>query len=98
DYYTSLYAADVISDWFMEDATDVKLREASLRWDVPTNLLEPARLGVLDRLSLFVIGRNLLTFSDYKGFDPEMGSPMERIDSFDYPQYRTVTAGVELRF
>jgi len=98
DYYTSLYAANVINDWFMEDATYVKLREASLRWDVPTSLLEAARMGALDRLSLFVIGRNLLTFSDYKGFDPEIGSPLERIDSFDYPQYRTVTAGVELRF
>lgn len=98
DYYTALYGANVINDWFIEDATYVKLREASLRWDVPTTLLESARLGVIDGLSVFLIGRNLLTFSDYKGFDPEIGTPLERIDSFDYPQYRTVTAGVELRF
>lgn len=98
DYYTALYGANVINDWFIEDATYLKLREASLRWQVPTSLLDSARLGVIDGLSVFLIGRNLLTFSDYKGFDPEIGTPLERIDSFDYPQYRTVTAGVELRF
>ncbi|NLG63792.1 MAG: SusC/RagA family TonB-linked outer membrane protein [Candidatus Cloacimonetes bacterium] len=98
DYYTALYAANVINDWFIEDATYVKLREASLRWTVPSSLLESVRLGRIDGLSMFLIGRNLLTFSDYKGFDPEIGTPIARIDSFDYPQYRTVTAGVEIRF
>ena len=51
-----------------------------------------------DGMSLFLVGRNLVTWTDYKGFDPEIGTPIERIDSFDYPQFRTVTAGVELRF
>ncbi len=98
DYYTELYAANLINDWFIEDATYLKLREASLRWEVPANLLDSVRFGALDGLSVFVIGRNLLTWTDYKGFDPEIGTPIERIDSFDYPQFRTVTAGVELRF
>ncbi len=98
DYYFALYAANQINDWFIEDASYLKLRELSVRWEVPTTLLESARLGMVDGMSLFLVGRNLVTWTDYKGFDPEIGTPIERIDSFDYPQFRTVTAGVELRF
>jgi hypothetical protein len=36
DYYdTSLYAGNLINEWFVEDASFVKLRELSLRWRVP---------------------------------------------------------------
>ncbi|HSH45062.1 MAG TPA: TonB-dependent receptor, partial [Longimicrobiales bacterium] len=98
DYFSELYAGNLINDWFIEDATYLKLREASLRWRVPADLLETARLSAVDGMTLFLVGRNLLTFTDYKGFDPEIGTPISRIDSFDYPQYRTVTAGVEISF
>ena len=98
DYYAGLYAANLINDWFIEDGSYVKLREASLRWQVPANLLESIPFASIQSMSLFVIGRNLATWTDYKGFDPEIGTPIERIDSFDYPQFRTVTAGVEFSF
>ena len=48
------------------------------------------------RLSL--IGRNLLTFTDYKGYDPEVGNSIVRLDAFDYPRYRTFTGSVEITF
>ena len=44
-----------------------------MRWEVPTTLLESARLGMVDGMSLFLVGRNLVTWTDYKGFDPEIG-------------------------
>src|SRR5690606_28612617 len=56
DYYSALYAANLINDWFIEDATYLKLREASLRWQVPASLLESVRFGALDGMSVFVIG------------------------------------------
>jgi hypothetical protein len=98
DYYTALYAANLINEWFVEDATYLKLREVSLRWrfpDLGEGILSRTRLN---DLTLFVVGRNVLTFSDYKGYDPEAGTPLQRIDDFIYPQFRTVTAGVEVRF
>lgn len=98
DYYSALYAANLINDWFIEDGSYVKLREASLRWQVPSTMLESIPFASIESMSLFVIGRNLLTWTDYKGFDPEVGTPIERIDSFTYPQFRTVTAGVEFSF
>jgi TonB-linked SusC/RagA family outer membrane protein len=98
DYYTTLYASNVINEWFVEPGDYVKLREVSLRYRVPRSAL--ARLGRVgvDDLSLFAVGRNLFTWSPYSGYDPEAGTPLQRIDSFVYPQFRTLTTGLEIRF
>src|SRR5690606_34756782 len=98
DYYTALYASNLVNEWFVEDASFIKLRELSLRYTVPQSLVN--RLGEigLDGLTVFAIGRNLFTWTDYKGYDPEAGTPLSRMDDFVYPQFRTLTAGVEVRF
>jgi TonB-linked SusC/RagA family outer membrane protein len=98
DYYSALYAANLINEWFVEDASFVKLRELSLRFRVPEATLERFSRGAVDGLTLFAIGRNLFTWSDYKGYDPEAGTPLSRMDDFVYPQFRTLTAGLEVRF
>jgi TonB-linked SusC/RagA family outer membrane protein len=98
DYYTALYAANLINSWFVEPGGYVKLRELSVRWNLPSSLIAPLSATGLDNLTLFVIGRNLLTSTDYSGWDPEVGTPLAPIDNFSYPQYRTVTAGAEIRF
>lgn len=98
DYYTTLYASNLVNEWFIEDASFVKLREVSLRYRVPAGIMD--RLGSVgvDGLTVFATGRNLFTWTDYKGYDPEVGSSLSRIDSFVYPQFRTMTAGLEIRF
>ena len=98
DYYSVLYASNLVNEWFVEDASFVKLRELSLRYRVPQGALD--RLGSIgiDGLTVFAIGRNLFTWSDYKGYDPEAGTPLSRMDDFVYPQFRTLTAGLEIRF
>jgi hypothetical protein len=40
----------------------------------------------------------MLTFTKYKGYDPEVGSIINRVDSFSYPRYRTITGSVEINF
>jgi TonB-linked SusC/RagA family outer membrane protein len=98
EYYSTLYAGNLINQWFVEDASFVKLREVSLRYRLPSRLLDRAAMLGLDNLTLFAIGRNLFTWSDYTGYDPEAGTPLQRIDDFVYPQFRTLTAGFEVRF
>ncbi len=98
EYYISLYAANDPTDYFVEDASYIKLREMSLRYT-----LGRRALGVLSRIgatgaSISLIGRNLLTFTDYKGYDPEVGGAIVRLDSFDYPRYRTITGSLQLTF
>ncbi|WP_291273447.1 SusC/RagA family TonB-linked outer membrane protein [Gemmatimonas sp.] len=98
DYYVALYAANSPTDWFVEDASFVKLRELSLKYRLPRTFASAlARLGA-EQASVSLIGRNMLTFTRYKGYDPEVGSVLNRLDSFDYPRYRTITGSVEIIF
>lgn len=98
DYYIALYAANDPTSYFVEDAGFVKLREVALGYRVPTAWL--ARFGNVgvEGIRLNLIGRNLLTFTDYKGYDPEVGNAVLRLDSFDYPRYRTITGSIEVTF
>ena len=98
-YYSErLYNGNIASGWFVEDATYTKLREVSLRLSLtPRQLPVLSRVG-MDRVLLSVIGRNLLIFTGYSGYDPEIGGVISRIDSFDFPTYRTITFSVEVEF
>ncbi len=83
----------------VEDASFVKIREVSLGY----------RLGQLAGIgdwSLTLVGRNLMTFSDYKGFDPEVGvgggglgsGVLNAIDAFGFPNLRTVSFTIGTSF
>jgi hypothetical protein len=98
DYYSVLYAANLINEWFVEPAGFLKLREVSVRYRMPASTLERIPGVSIDGMTVFAIGRNLFTWSDYSGYDSEVGTPLSRIDDFVYPQFRTLTAGVEIRF
>ena len=58
---------------FIEDATFLKLREVSLGWNVPQSVTNKLRWGNRD-VRLGVMARNLFTWSDYSGLDPEVAN------------------------
>ncbi|GAB1343552.1 SusC/RagA family TonB-linked outer membrane protein [Gemmatimonas sp.] len=98
EYYVSLYSANDPTNYFVEDASFVKLRELSIKYRLPNSFARAlARLGA-SQASVSLIGRNLLTLTSYKGYDPEVGSIINRVDSFSYPRYRTFTGSVEINF
>ncbi|HXG71050.1 MAG TPA: SusC/RagA family TonB-linked outer membrane protein [Gemmatimonadaceae bacterium] len=98
DYYSNLYAANDPTDYFVENAGFVKLREVALRYRLGSGFVSSlGRLGV-SGASVSVIGRNLKTWTSYKGYDPEVGGTVVRLDAFDYPRYRTFTGSIELTF
>ncbi|NNE71917.1 MAG: SusC/RagA family TonB-linked outer membrane protein [Rhodothermales bacterium] len=101
-YYEALYDATAVNDWYFEDGTYVKLRELSLGYTVPRAKLQSWFGSSLYGLNISLIGRNLLTFSDYTGWDPDVGdggdATLFRVDNFDYPKYRTFTGRVEIQF
>lgn len=98
EYYVALYAANSPTDYFVEDAGYVKLREVSLRYRLTGGTLALlSRFGARSA-SFSVIGRNLVTWTNYKGYDPEVGGTLVRMDSFDYPRYRTFTGSLEISF
>jgi TonB-dependent starch-binding outer membrane protein SusC len=61
-------------DGYVEDADFTKLREASLTVFGLERLLDRAGVRGLNDVSLTVSGRNLATWTDYTGLDPEMNS------------------------
>ncbi|WP_018127780.1 SusC/RagA family TonB-linked outer membrane protein [Balneola vulgaris] len=101
-YFEAFYNANNTSDYFVEDGTYLKLREVALSYEfskdklgVVGNVLESARVSV--------IGRNLLTITNYSGFDPEVAGTGGDItnfafDGYSYPNFRTFSASLELRF
>ncbi|MEO6069629.1 MAG: SusC/RagA family TonB-linked outer membrane protein [Chitinophagaceae bacterium] len=66
-------------DYFLEDASFVRLRNLSLGVD----LAKIANIKFTKRLQLVFSGRNLLTFTKYTGFDPEISSGGSTYSSFD---------------
>jgi TonB-linked SusC/RagA family outer membrane protein len=107
-YYAALYRSlDPPNSHFVEDGGFVKLREMSLRYAIPSSAL--GRLPMMrgtERLALSVIGRNLYSWDNYSGYDPEVGfgggdtgsASIARFDGFNYPNFRTLTLGIELGF
>lgn len=101
-YYEVLYDATASNSHFVEDATYIKLRELSLGYTFNRAQLQKYFGNTLNKVSINVIGRNLLTITDYTGFDPEVGdggdATLFRIDNFEYPSFRSVTGRLEIQF
>ncbi|MBI2408423.1 MAG: SusC/RagA family TonB-linked outer membrane protein [Gemmatimonadetes bacterium] len=99
EYYIALYSAADPTDYFVEDAGFVKLREVALRYRLTGRMLGYLQTAGARGVTLSLIGRNLYTITNYKGYDPEVGTnALTRIDSFDYPRYRTITGSIEITF
>jgi hypothetical protein len=98
EYYQALYAANAPTDYFVEDAGFVKLREISVRYHLGSGIIDKLAAAGVKGASLSVIGRNLFTSTPYSGSDPEVGGNIVRLDSFEYPHYRTITGSIEINF
>lgn len=77
---------------FIEDASFVRLKNVTLQYALPQNVLNKLRLNAL---SFHFTGRNLLTFTDFSGYDPE---PESNLVKFYYPNTRQYEFGVEVTF
>lgn len=91
------------SSYFVEDGSYAKLKELSVNYTFVHDQLRTIGLGGLNELRLGFIARNLFTITNYTGMDPEVsglfGDPFQvRMDWFQYPQFRTFTAVVEIAF
>jgi TonB-linked SusC/RagA family outer membrane protein len=88
---------------YVEDGTYLKLREASLTYTVPTDALQQWFGGTVRRLGLGVGGRNLLMFSPYEGYDPEVSqfgnvAVGRAVDVLPFPSARHLYFRVDLGF
>ena len=83
---------------YLEDGSYLKLRTVSLGYTFRFK-----NNKVIDSMRLSASGNNLLTFTEYSGYDPEVNSfgsnpSLRGIDSGAYPQQRSYIFGVNLTF
>ena len=80
------------SDLYVKDGDYMRLKNIQLGYTLPASL---TRKVFIEKLRVYVAAENLLTFTKYDGFDPELSSA---VDKGCYPQARTITFGFNLGF
>lgn len=86
------------SDLYIKDGSYVRLKTAQLGYTLPIALTKKA---TIQKVRIYVSAENLLTFTKYEGFDPEIASgDYNRIgvDKGNYPQSRTISIGANISF
>ncbi|UII24719.1 TonB-dependent receptor [Fulvivirga maritima] len=86
--YDNTFNNYINSDNMLTDASFIRLKNVNLSYNFNAGLLK--KIG-LQNASVYVQGQNLLTFTKYKGFDPETRG-------LALPPLRTVTIGTQLTF
>jgi len=98
-YYGSLYDVNQNNAFWVEDGTFVKLKEASVSYT-----FDSKQIPFLSSLKVSLIGRNLLTFSDYLGWDPEIANydggtqQYYSVDYGVYPNQSSYSMSVQIKF
>lgn len=88
-----------VHSWAVEDASFLKLSNITLGYTFPKQLVRKFRLS---KLRIYATGNNLLTWTPYTGFDPEvsnMRSPLTPgVDFGAYPRSRSFIFGANIAF
>ena len=95
-----------VSDRFVESGDFFRLRNISIGYTLPQTMFD----GLFTKFRVYLSGQNLLTFTNYSGLDPEVGtsvvvgngnpgnSEQYGIDRGNYPLPKMVIGGVQLNF
>ena len=100
-YYSGLYNINATTDYFVEDGSFFKFRELNLSYNLNNSMLNSNQIK---NIKFSLIGRNLFTIANYTGVDPEvtvLGNGDQTnfmFDGFGYPNFTTITGGIEINF
>jgi hypothetical protein len=82
------------SDRWIEDGSYVRLKSITLSYDLPL------KVSFVNNAQIYVTGNNLLTFTNYLGYDPEFSTSQNPlyagVDSGVSPQPRSVLIGIKI--
>lgn len=89
-----------VSDRWVEDGSYMRIQNVSIGYNIPKNLLKKV---YMTNARVYVSCQNLYTFTNYSGFDPEIGAYNKRIelmnvDNGHYPNPRSFTIGANIEF
>jgi TonB-linked SusC/RagA family outer membrane protein len=77
----------------IQDASFVRLRNLNVRYEIPQAVLSKIKFAT--GISVYAQGQNLLTWTKWRGFDPEDNN---NIAAFEYPASRVYTVGINVNF
>ncbi|MBT2563322.1 SusC/RagA family TonB-linked outer membrane protein [Pedobacter sp. ISL-68] len=85
-----------VEEWRIDDGSFVKLREISLSYNI-------GQVKFIKNLTVNLSGRNLISWDNYKGYDPELNSGgqstiLRNIDFGSVPIPRTFSFGLQAKF
>ncbi len=82
------------SDFWVQNGAFFRIKTLQLGYNLPAAVA--AKAG-MKRARVYISGNNLMTFTAYKGFDPEVGAG-NGVDKGIYPQPRFFLLGVNVTF
>jgi TonB-linked SusC/RagA family outer membrane protein len=83
------------SDFYLEDGSYFRIKVVQLGYTLPNAVLSKVSL---QKARIYVMAENLVTFTKYTGFDPEIGDGVMSIDRGFYPQARSFMVGLQVGF
>ena len=88
---------------FLENGSYLRMKNISLGYNFSSTKLTSWTKGTVSSFRIYVSGQNLLTFTNYTGYDPEVGNRTNNsltngIDWAIYPQPKAVQVGVQVNF
>lgn len=89
-----------ISTRFIEDGSFVRLKNMTLAYNFPRSRLRDAQI---QNLRIYASAQNLFTWTDYSGYDPEVGSFNQNplingVENGRYPISKSYTFGLSVKF
>jgi TonB-linked SusC/RagA family outer membrane protein len=79
------------SSYYLEDGDFLRLRNASVSYSIPSRWATAAKMR---SARLFIQGQNLVTWTKFLGFDPEISTGS--LNGAQYPALRTITFGLNV--
>ncbi len=91
------------SERFLEDGSYLRIKAMSIGYSIPKDILGRIGKGAISNFRVYLSTQNLLTITQYSGYDPEIGSRFNSaltsgIDYGQFPQARTILVGVQVGF
>lgn len=93
------------SSRFIEDGSYLRLKNISLGYSIPSATLNSWSRGTVSKVRVYFSAQNLLTITDYSGYDPEIGARTginsslgTGIDYGQFPAARTFLGGIQVSF
>lgn len=99
-FYTMVGDKDGVTEYYMYDATNIRLRELAIGYNLPQSLLQKA--GFIKDVNISLIARNLFFLYKDAPFDPDavmsVGNSNQGVDVFGMPTTRSIGFNVKFTF